>query len=81
MGICTSELLADAESGEGHTYKVTIENAMRGFGRLVVECLKPDSDDCENCQGVDLSAAECRALAKMLNATADLIDENVTVGD
>lgn len=60
---------------EGHTYKVTIETGLRGVGRLNVACLKPDSDDVCNSQGVDLTAAECRALAGMLNATAEMIQE------
>lgn len=75
MGICTSELLPSNDHPEGHTYKVTIETGVRGVGRLNIACLKPDSDEVRNSQGVVLTAAECRALAKMLNATADLVEE------
>ncbi len=75
MGICTCDLLAAAEGSKGHTYKVTIETGMRGAGRLSIQCIKPNSNELENSQGIDLTAVECRSLAKMLNATADLIDE------
>lgn len=77
MGFSTCELIAEAESQEGHTYEVTIETGLQGLGRLNVTCLKPESDEQENSQGVDLTSAECRALAKMLLATALLIDEDL----
>lgn len=74
MAFSQCEMLLDYELPDGHNYKVVIETGMQGLARLNVACLKPDSDDEVNSQGADLTAAECRALAKMLNATADLID-------
>lgn len=75
MGFCTNVLLPEAIHENGYTFKVTIENGMRGLARLNVSCLKPDSDDALNSQGADLTAAECRSLAKMLLATAELAEE------
>lgn len=74
MSICTSELIPLTKHEAGFTYKITIETGMRGYGRLNVACLKPNSDATENSQGTDLSASECRALANMLLATASLLD-------
>jgi|APLak6261701877_1056259.scaffolds.fasta_scaffold00037_12 hypothetical protein len=76
MGFCTNELTPDAENKDGHWFKVKIETGMGGLARLNVECLKPDSNDAFNSQGADLTAAECRSLAKMLLATAELVDES-----
>lgn len=75
MGFCTNELMPDREHEDGYSFKVTIETSFRGFARLNVACLEPDSDDVHNSQGVDLTAAECRSLAKMLLATAELVEE------
>lgn len=75
MGFCTCDLIPEFEHPEGHSYKVTIETAMAGLGRLNVACMKPDSDAVHNSQGADLTAGECRALANMLNAAAALIEE------
>ena len=62
------------ENPDGFSYEVTIETGMRAFARLNVVCLKPDSDDIESGQGVDMSPTECRALAAMLTATAILVE-------
>lgn len=75
MGFCTCELAPDFEHEDGFTYKVTIETGMRGLARLHVACMKPDNDEERNSQGVDLTAAECRSLAQMLLAYAELMME------
>ena len=74
MSMCTSELYPHKEQAGGFSCKVTIETGERGFGRLNVACLKPETDDVENSQGADLTASECRTLAQMLLATACLIE-------
>lgn len=75
MGFCTNELMPSFEHEDGYTFKVTIETGMHGLARLNVACLEPGSDDVHNSQGADLTAAECRSLARMLLATAELIEE------
>jgi len=75
MGSCTNELLLAAEHEDGHTYGVTIETGMQGLARLNIACRKPDCDEVLNSQGADMTSAECRALAKMLLATAELVEE------
>lgn len=75
MGFSTNELLLATEDEDGHTFGVTIETGTRRLARLNVACRKPASDEVLNSQGADLTAAECRALAKMLVATAELVDE------
>lgn len=75
MGFCTNELLLAAEQEDGHTFGVSIETGMHGLARLNVTCWKPGSDEAHNSQGADLTAAECRAFAQMLLATAELVDE------
>lgn len=75
MGFCTNELWAAVEHEDGYSYKVTVGTGTKGLARLNVTSMKSGSDDEHNSQGADLTAAECRALAKMLLATAALIDE------
>lgn len=76
MGFCTNKLTPEYEHQDGYSYEVAIETGMRGLARLNVSCLKPDSDDVHNTQGADLTAAECRSLAQMLLATAELVEES-----
>lgn len=78
MALSQCEMFLDYEMEDGHNFKVIIETGMAGLARLNVECLKPDSDEVLNSQGADLTVAECRALAKILNAMADLIEDDVT---
>lgn len=77
MSIFVSELLTRHEHPDGHTYKLTLESGITGLSRLNIACLKPDSDEARNSQGVDLTAAECRALAKLLSAAAGLMADEV----
>lgn len=86
MGRCTSELEVTSECG--NDYRITVHTVILenwvggGAGRLVVKCRKPgieDAKDREISQDVHLSAAECRALANMLSATADLIEERASM--
>lgn len=73
MGIATCELVVTRSEDKVYTYKATVENGLAGFIRLNVACEKLYNDDEISSQGIDLSPSECRALAKMLNAAADLI--------
>lgn len=75
MGICCNEILTNCEHSNGSRYKVTIETGSAGLARLNTIALKPNSDTIANSQGIDLTAAECRALAQMLLATAELVNE------
>jgi hypothetical protein len=74
MGIGACELLVSRNEEKIHSYVVTVESGVGGFARLNVAHKKLYSDDYENAQGVDLYPSELRALAKMLSATADLIE-------
>jgi hypothetical protein len=73
MGYGTCELMASSTTDRDLSFKVVVETGMKDLVRLNVARLRTGSDDYENSQGVDLTASECRALANMLNATADLI--------
>lgn len=75
MSICCNELLPRCEHSNGTHYKVVIETDAAGLARLNAIAMKPNSDAIANSQGVDLTAAECRALAQMLLATAELLNE------
>lgn len=75
MGFSSCEIVPDDSTADGHTYKVTVDTSINGHARLNIACLEPDGDKELNSQGVDLGVAECRALAKILNATADLAEE------
>ena len=56
-------------------YKVTAEDSMKNLARLNIECLKTNSDDVLNSQGVYLTASECRAVANMLNTCAIVLED------
>lgn len=66
--------ITSQERNQEFGYKVTAEDSLKGLARLNIECLKPNSDDIENSQGVDLTATECRAIANMLINCALLIE-------
>ena len=70
MSFINCELVAELEHHDGHTFQVSIGNSIRGYVRMGVECLAPDSDERVSSQGIDLNPAECRSLAKMLEAAA-----------
>jgi len=73
--------MPEHEMPDGHTFAVSIETGMRGLARLNVSCNKPASEEEENSQGVDLTPAECRSLANMLNATALLVESSDGVNE
>ncbi|MEZ8238601.1 MULTISPECIES: hypothetical protein [Vibrio] len=62
------------ETANANGYKVTAESSLKGYARLNIECLAPDSDEPVNSQGVDLTASECRAVAKMLEGCAIVLE-------
>lgn len=70
MSFFNCELVAELEYHDGHTFQVSIGKSFGGYVRMGVECFAPDSDETVNSQGIDLSPAECRSLAKMLEAAA-----------
>jgi len=68
------ELVATNEHPEGYYYRATLETGTVGVCRLNVEVCREDEDKAERSQGMDLTAAECRALAQMLLAGATVLD-------
>ncbi len=76
MSFSECRLMAEHKMPDGHEFVVSIETGMRGLARLNVSCTKSGSDEEENSQGIDLTPAECRSLANMLNATALLVEDS-----
>lgn len=74
MTILTQTLSAENEDVDGAYYRATVETGAGGLCRLVVARCREDEDRAENSQGMDLTAAECRALAQMLLGVAVLLD-------
>ena len=68
--------LNEQEDKKLEGYKVTAESSLKGLARLNIECLKPNSDDTLNSQGVDLTASECRAIANMLITCAVVLESD-----
>lgn len=71
MSLC-AELYCAIESPDGHGYQITVENRRRGFVRLNVARLKPNSEQAS--LGANITPAECRALANSLLAAAGLCE-------
>lgn len=74
MTFLNCELIAELEHQDGSTYQVSLETGPWGYVRMGVKCLAPDSDEAVNSQGIDLSPAECRSLAKLLEALAATVE-------
>lgn len=74
MSLGKCELLVARPEEKTHSFLVTVEGGIGGFARLNIARKKLHSDDCENSQGIDLYPSELRALAKMLDAMADLTE-------
>lgn len=55
-------------------FKVSVESGMANFTRIYVSQGIMNSDKHQNGQGIDLQPQECRALAKMLLAAAELAE-------
>lgn len=72
MSFCKNELYTEIEHPDGYNYKITVEDSMKGLARINIQCLPQDSDNPVNSQGADLLPEECRALAHMLIALAEL---------
>lgn len=73
MGLGVCELMVSSTTDRNLSFNVVVETGMKDLVRLNVACLRTGRADYENSQGIDLTASECRSLANMLNATADLI--------
>lgn len=82
MATSMIEMTLVSENGhpDGYYYRATVESGMAGVCRLNVECCKEDHDEPESSQGMDLSAAECRALAQMLLGAAAILDVEEAIG-
>ena len=65
----------DDEIDEKHWFRVNVEIGMKGTVRMNVQVAEFDSDEALNSQGIDLSPAECRAVANMLCTAADIREQ------
>lgn len=70
----TQTLISQNDHPDGHYYRATVETGMAGLCRLNVECCPEDEDKAVSSQGMDLTAAECKALAQMLLSVAAILD-------
>lgn len=70
----TTELIAGTEHPDGYHFRATVETGMAGLCRLNVSRHREDQDKPEASQGMDLTAAECKALAQMLLGVAAILD-------
>lgn len=70
---CTMHTELDSENGAA--YLITAETSLKGSSRLNIECFNPETDETVNSQGVDLTRKECLALANILIANAQAMEE------
>ena len=77
MTTTTCKLDGSVTFHEGYSYAVTIETSLQGLARLAVEITKGEQDEPETMAGMDMTPAECRALAKMLEGVAEVIEGNI----
>jgi hypothetical protein len=70
----TQALVSENDHPDGFYYRATVETGTEGLCRLNVECCPMGSDEAETSQGMDLTSAECKALAQMLLGVAVLLD-------
>lgn len=78
MSMIEMNLVSEIEHPDGYYYRATIESGVAGLCRLNVDCCEINKDESKNSQGMDLTAAECRALAQMLMASASILDAEIT---
>lgn len=76
MGFSTNVLIAEVEHPDGFSFKVTTEAGTPGLARLNIACIEESTAKETNSQGVDLTPAECRALANMLLSAAELVEDS-----
>lgn len=67
-------LTAKTEHPDGFYYRVTVETGTSDLCRLNVAYYREDEDEAASSQGIDLTAAECKALAQMLLGAAAVLD-------
>lgn len=70
----TQTLISQNDHPDGFYYRATVETGTAGLCRLNVECCREDMDKAETSQGMDLTGAECKALAQMLLSVAAILD-------
>lgn len=73
MTTCSCTLSLDNEHPEGGSYNITVESGLPGRVRLVVSA-EIDGSLGRVFQDVDLTPEECRALAKLLENSADIAE-------
>ena len=74
MTTLSQALVSRNEHPDGFYYRATVETGTAGLCRLNVACCRNDEDNAESSQGMDLTAAECRALAQMLLGVAIVLE-------
>lgn len=74
MSMIELKLRAETEHLDGYCYHATVESGVEDLCRVNIACHNVDNDDTLSSQGMDLTAAECRAFAQMLLAAAAILD-------
>ncbi|WP_223997734.1 hypothetical protein [Burkholderia gladioli] len=67
-------LTAETDHPDGFCYRATVETGTSGLCRLNVAYYREDEDETVSSQGMDLTAAECKALTQMLLGVAAALD-------
>jgi hypothetical protein len=70
----SSELIATTKHSDGFEFRATVETGLAGLCRLNVSRHREDDDTVDGGQGIDLTPAECRALAQMLLGVTAILE-------
>jgi len=76
--IITTELIAETRHPDGYHFRATVETSAADLCRLNVSRHREDEDEAEAGQGMDITAAECKALAQMLLGVAAILDADAS---